>query len=114
MENQTQEDKNVGLQPRPIYRIERHILGSNLQGDSRYCATAGVQCACNALSALRWSVVPRVTKWKKNDLDSILTVGDLNKKSLDKVQLRSVVELSRAVQADGFNFTLRYCGTRKL
>lgn len=40
-------------------------------------------------------------------------MGDLDNKSLDTVQLRSVVALPRVAQTDKFDLTLRYYGTRK-
>ena len=50
--------------PNSTYAIEGHILGSFHQGDSRFGATAGVQCACNSLFAICLSVICKVSLWQ--------------------------------------------------
>ena len=52
---------SLGVIERPLHIIEECALGSYHQGDSRFAATAGVQCACNALTALCLPIVRRVT-----------------------------------------------------
>ena len=53
------------------------VLGS-YQGDSRFGATAGVQCTCNSLFELYWSVICNVYQWQTFDLDHVLCKGDGN------------------------------------
>ena len=48
------------------YRIVSSVLGSYHQGDSRFGATAGVQCA------RIWSVIRNVVQWHAFDLDYVL------------------------------------------
>ena len=93
---------------RPAHTIEGNVLGSYRQGDSRFGATAGVQCACNTLTALCWSVIRSVTLWQKCDLYFILAVGDLNYKSLDTLELLSVNELPRYNQGNRYNFLTEF------
>ena len=72
------------------YRIVRSVLGSYHQGDSRFGATAGVQCACNLLFALCWSVIRNVCQWHTFHLDYVLCEGDSNYKQLNDEQPNAV------------------------
>ena len=45
------------------YQISRYLLGSYNQGDSRFGSTGGMQCYCNALFALCWSTIRKVSVW---------------------------------------------------
>ena len=40
---------DIESNPGPVYNIEKVALDSFHHGDSRFGATAGVQCACNSL-----------------------------------------------------------------
>ena len=61
-----------------LYRTVSSVLGSYDQGDSRFGATAGVQCTCNSLFELYWSVICNVYQWQTFDLDHVLCKGDGN------------------------------------
>ena len=49
--------------PGPVYNTEKVVLGTFHQGDTRFRATAGIQCACNSLLALRWSKIRDCRIW---------------------------------------------------
>ena len=68
---------DVESNPGPTYPIEKVIQGSFHQGNPRFGKTAGVQCACNSLFTLCWPQVEIVSRWNKNDLNHVLTEGDL-------------------------------------
>ena len=91
------------------YRIVSSVLGSHHQGDSRFGATAGVQCACNSLFALCWSVISNVCQWYTFDLDYVLCESDSNYKLLNTLNLLAADELPNVVQtADGRMFLVEY------
>ena len=57
-------------------KIEKVALGIFHQGHSIFGDTAGIQCPCNALYAICFSIVKIVSIWKSYDLDYILENGD--------------------------------------
>ena len=44
---------------------KKSVLGSFHQGLTKFGATAGIQCACIALHSICFSIVKKVSKWKK-------------------------------------------------
>ena len=60
--------------PDPVYNIGKVFLGSFHQGETRYLATARVQCACNSIFALCWSNSFDSRIWQKDKLDHILNI----------------------------------------
>ena len=58
------------------FLIKNYVLRSFHQGDKRFGETAGIQCACIALTELCWSVMRKVSIWRASDLDYILESGD--------------------------------------
>ena len=56
----------------PVYNIEKVVLGSFYQGDSRSGATAVIQCVCNSLLALCCAKIRDCRIWQKDDLDHVL------------------------------------------
>ena len=99
---------DVESNPGPTYAIEKVILGSFHQGDTRFGTTAGVQCACNLLFALCFSQVKNVFRWNTPDLDYILTEGDILYKSLGTMDLISADELPRSVVMSDYNIPIDY------
>ena len=83
--------------PGPTYSIEKVIQGSFHQGNPRFERTAGVQCACKSLFALCWLQVKTVSRWNKNDLNHVLTEGDLLYKSLNVVDMLTADDLPRSI-----------------
>ena len=94
--------------PGPTYAIEKVILGSFHQGDTRFETTAGIQCASNSIFALCFSQVKRVFRWSTPDLDYILTEGDILYKSLGTMDLISADELPRSVVMSDYNIPIDY------
>ena len=69
-------DGDIESNPGPTCNFLKVVQGSFHQGDTKFGHTAGVQCACNSLFAICWSVIKRVTVWSTYDLDYILANGD--------------------------------------
>ena len=65
-------ERNPGLD----YNIEKVVLSSFHQDDTRFGATAGVQYAYNSLLAHCWSKIRDYRIWQKDDLDHVLNEGD--------------------------------------
>ena len=77
----------------PVYNIEKVVLGSFYQGDSRSGATAVIQCVCNSLLALCCVKIRDCRIWQKDDLDHVLNEGNHFYKSLNTINLLSVDDL---------------------
>ena len=58
-------DMDVESNPGPTYEILASIKGSFNQSDLRFGYSAGTQCACNALYAICWSVIRKVSLWHR-------------------------------------------------
>ena len=56
--------------------LEKCVQGSFSQSYSKFGETAGIQCACNALLAVCWARVCKVSCWHTIDLDHVLDLGD--------------------------------------
>ena len=70
-------ESNPGPGPASISnRIQKVVSGNFHQGHSKFGNTAGIQCSCNALFAICFSIVKKVSLWKPFDLDYILENGD--------------------------------------
>ena len=65
-----------------LYTIVKLVQGSFHQGHTKFGETAGRQCVCNALLAIAWSKIKKVSLWRSADLDYILIQGDFLYKSL--------------------------------
>ena len=77
--------------------IQKAVLGSFHQGHEKFGDTAGIQCACNALFAICFSVIKKVTIWKIWDLDYILEQGDALFKKVNISRALSIDELPQQV-----------------
>ena len=68
---------DIEINPGPVpYKIQKSVLGSFNQGHPKFGATAGIQCACNALYTICFSTIKNVSIWKTFDIDYILERGD--------------------------------------
>ena len=83
-------------------------MGSFHQGDTRFGATAGVQCACNSLLALCWSKIRDCRIWQKNDLDHVLNEGGQRYKSLNTIDLLSVDYLPHTVKLFNLEININF------
>ena len=72
------------------FSFKDYVLGSFHQGDKRFGETAGMQCACMALTALCWSVITEVSIWRASDLDYMLESGGKVSKNVGIFSLLSV------------------------
>ena len=68
--------------------------------------TAGIQCACNSLFAICWSVIKRVTVCTTSDLDYILENGDSMYKSLNTDNILNVDDLPHNISVEGYMLTV--------
>ena len=94
--------------PGPVYNIEKDALDTFHRGDTRFGATAGVQCACNSLLALRWSKIRDCRIWRKDDLDHVLNEGDQLYKSLSTIDLLLVEDLSRTLKLLNMDININF------
>ena len=102
------EDGDIESNPGPrSFKIAKFVQGSFHQGHVKFGQTAGIQCACNALFALCWSTVKRVTIWKTMDMDYILEKGDELYKSLNMHIPLNIDELPQHVNIEGCLLTVR-------
>ena len=69
------------------FLIKNYVLRSFHQSDKRFGETAGIQCACIALTALCWSVMRKVSIWRASDLDYISESGDWVDKNFERIDL---------------------------
>ena len=69
-------DGDIESNPGPAYSIKKSVLGSFHQAHVKFGETAGIQCSCNALYSICFSIVKKVSLWKAFDLDYILDHGD--------------------------------------
>ena len=67
---------DIESNPGPATNIQKVVLGSFHQGHLKFGSTAGIQCSCNALYAICFSVIKSVSIWKSHDLDYILDNGN--------------------------------------
>ena len=96
---------DIESNPGPTFKTLKVIQGSFHQGHPKFGETAGIQCACNSLFSLCWSVVKRVTLWSMWDMDHILENGDILYKSLNTHTALNIDELPEYVNVE--NSSLR-------
>ena len=89
-------DGDIEMNPGPdTYKIQKSVSGSFHQAHTKFGNSAGIQCSCNALYAIFFSIIKNVSVWKSWDLDYILEHGD----SLYKIvgihmnELPSIIEI---------------------
>ena len=78
-------------------KIQKVVLGTFHQGHTKFGDTAGMQCSCNALYAICFSIVKKVSIWKSYDLDYILEKGDETFKHLGISRPLFMSELPRNI-----------------
>ena len=98
---------DVESNPRPTYSILKSVSGTFHQGNiAKFDQTAGRQCLCNALYAIAWSVVKRTGLWNKNDLDHMLTEGDLIYKGMNTTNYLTTEDLPESVLINESELTI--------
>ena len=98
-------DGDIESNPGPDYKIQKTVSGSFHQGHVKFGYSAGTQCSCNALYAICYSSVKKVSIWKYWDVDYILEHGDAVFKSVGILRSLSMNELPNNVQVE--NNTLK-------
>ena len=94
-------DGDIESNPGPVtYKIQKAILGTFHQGHSKFGSTSGIQCCCNALYAICFSLVKKVSIWKSWDLDYILENGDAVFKSIGMLRALSTNELPHHIMIE--------------
>ena len=79
------------------HNIVNIVQATHHQGDSRYGASAGIQCSCMSLMAVCWNMFKSVARWDRYDLDRILQSGDQLFKSLNMFRVLGVDDLPARV-----------------
>ena len=92
-------DGDIESNPGPV-KIQKAVLGTFHQGHSKFGSTSGIQCCCNALYAICFSLVKKVSIWKSWDLDYILENGDAVFKSLGMLRALSTNELPHHIMIE--------------
>ena len=62
---------------------QKSVSGAFHQAHLKFGDTAGIQCSCNALCAICFSIIKKISTWKSWDLDYVLNHGDAAFKILD-------------------------------
>ena len=100
-------DGDVESNPGPTtFNPLKVVQGSFHQGNPKFGNTAGIQCTCNSLFAICWSVIKRVTLWTTSDLDYILENGDSMYKSLNTDNILNVDDLPHNISVEGYMLTV--------
>ena len=92
----------------PTREILKTVSGNFNQGHLKFGATAGIQCACNALYAICFSIVKKVSIWKSFDLDYILENGDETFKTVGISRAMELNELPRNLTIENCSVTVEF------
>ena len=90
----------------PSYIIEKCVQGSFSQSHLKFGETAGIQCACNALLAVCWATVCKVSCWLTIDLDHVLDLGDNLFKHLEFNKYLDASDLQQQIVLGGFSCSI--------
>ena len=90
----------------PSYTIEKCVQGSFSQSHLKFGETAGIQCACNALLAVCWATVCKVSCWLAIDLDHVLDLGDNLFKHLEFNKYLDASDLQQQIVLGGFSCSI--------
>ena len=101
---------DIECNPGPIIgQPSKSIQGSFNQGDiSRFGATAGIQCSCNALVSILYSNHKEIDYWKTFDLDHILMEGDKNFKKLGLTESPYIDQFPKNIVLDEQTISLEF------
>ena len=100
-------DGDIESNPGPVtYKIQKAVLGTFHQGHAKFGSTSGIQCSCNAVYAICFSLMKKVSIWKSWDLDYILEKGDAVFKSIDIPRALSMNELPRNILIENSNIEI--------
>ena len=95
---------DIESNPGPVtYKIQKSVSGTFHQGHSKFGNTSGIQCCCNALFAICFSLIKKVSIWKSWDLDYILEKGDAVFKMIGIPRALSMNELPHSIEIESNN-----------
>ena len=86
----------------PSYWIEKCLQGNYSQSHAKYDQTAGIQCACNALMAICWARVCKLSCWHVCDLEHVLDIGNDLYKTLVLHQYLDASEFPDQISLEGY------------
>ena len=102
-------DGDIESNPGPgpsSYTIQKSVLGSFHQAHVKFGDTAGIQCSCNAMYAMCFSLIKKVSVWKSWDLDYILDHGDVVFKMVDISRSLFMSELPDCIAIENNNVNI--------
>ena len=100
-------DGDVESNPGTAYNIQKSVLGSFHQAHTKFGNSAGIQCSCNALYAICFSIIKRVSLWKSFDLDYILDHGDTIFKTIGIPRSPFLNELPQSIAIENTNIDIK-------
>ena len=97
--------------PAPVSnKIQKAVLGSFHQGHPKFGDTSGIQCSCNALYIVCFSIIKKNSIWKCFDLDYILENGDKTFKTLGMYRALFLNELPHNLPIENHNIEIEKLG----
>ena len=93
------------------YKIQKSVSGSFHQANIIFLDAAGMQCSCNALYAICFSLYKNVSVWKSQDLDYVLEHGDALFKRVVIPRALTMDELPNNVSIEGNNIEIEMLST---
>ena len=94
---------DIESNPTSNYKIHKSVSGSFHQGNEKFKETAGIQCSCNALYAICYSIIKKISLWKTWDLDYILNHGDETFKAMNILRTLFIYELPKSISIENKN-----------
>ena len=94
---------DIESNPGPAFDNKKSVLGSFHQAHAKFGNSAGIQCSCNSLYAICFSIIKRVSLWKSLDIDYILENGDKIFKSIGIPRSLFMNELPRSIAIENTN-----------
>ena len=97
---------DIESNPGPSYKIEKVVSGTFHQAHPKFGDSAGIQCACNALYAICFSLIKKISLWKAFDLDYILENGDAVFKTFRIQRALSINELPSKIKIENYDIDI--------
>ena len=106
-------DGDIESNPGPATsEILKVVSGTFNQGHPKFANTAGIQCACNALYAICFSIIKKVSVWKSYDLDYILENGNETFKIVGIPRSLAMNELPLNIMIENCNIAVEFLGNQ--
>ena len=98
--------QGIETNPGPSYTIVKSIQGDFNQGDKKFGATAGSQCAINSLVAICFSTIKKISFWSNIHLNFVLESGDTVYKNKGYVGYLTFQEMPDNIFLRGTQFSI--------